>query len=169
MNRSIVLAASAALFLTACGEPGLESLVLEGFEMHPSLSTLEISEVERLHVPREILTSNPIVSSDTAFVTRIARAGSQGRLTSAGIRSALYALYQGENELGFYGLEAETLEDAVTKMARYQLGRQMSARERGRIVAFLESLTGELDGVPLGEHQKTRGDATAATGAEEGQ
>ena len=39
-------------------------------------------------------------------------AASQGQLGGDGIRAALYALYQGERELGFYGLEAATTVDA---------------------------------------------------------
>lgn len=39
---------------------------------------------------------------------------------------------------------AATLEDAVTTMARYQLGRALSGRDTRLIVAFLETLSGEL-------------------------
>lgn len=42
---------------------------------------------------------------------------------------------------------AETLEEAIRVMARYQLGRELPRNEVAKIVAFLETLTGRLDGV----------------------
>ena len=44
---------------------------------------------------------------------------------------------------------ARTLEDAVTIMARYQLGKELAALDVARIVAFLRTLTGEYLGKPL--------------------
>jgi cytochrome c peroxidase len=49
----------------------------------------------------------------------------------------------------FHDASAATLEGAVTTMARFQLGRRLGDAERGQIVAFLGTLTGELDGKPL--------------------
>jgi cytochrome c peroxidase len=49
----------------------------------------------------------------------------------------------------FHDASAETLADAVTTMARYQLGRTLESVERDDIVAFLGTLTGELRGKPL--------------------
>jgi len=49
---------------------------------------------------------NPHVSTNAAFVTAIARSGSQGKLSGEGMRSALFAIYRGNSDLGFYGLEA---------------------------------------------------------------
>ena len=86
---------------------GLGSLVLEGHELHASLKTRQIDDSVR-HVPRALIPENPHVSTDAAFVAVIARNGSQGSLGREGIRSALYALYLGKKELGFYGLEAES-------------------------------------------------------------
>lgn len=43
----------------------------------------------------------------------------------------------------FHDGSAQTLEDAVAVMAKYQLGRTLSAQDRQLIVAFLKSLTGE--------------------------
>ncbi len=43
---------------------------------------------------------------------------------------------------------AATLQDAVSIMARYQLGRDLAPGEVAEIVAFLESLTGEYRGLP---------------------
>lgn len=42
----------------------------------------------------------------------IAQYASQGQLRGNGIRSAIYAVYQGSSELGFYGLEATSSEVA---------------------------------------------------------
>jgi len=90
---------------------GLGSLVLEGHELHASLKTRQMDDSVR-HVPRALIPENPHVSTDAAFVAVIARNGSQGSLGREGIRSALYALYLGKKELGFYGLEAESAADA---------------------------------------------------------
>ena len=49
----------------------------------------------------------------------------------------------------FHDGTAETLADAVRTMGRYQLGRELQVREVESMVAFLRSLTGELDGWPL--------------------
>jgi cytochrome c peroxidase len=46
----------------------------------------------------------------------------------------------------FHDGSAETLEDAVVTMARYQLGRELGPLETARIVAFLRTLTGALAG-----------------------
>lgn len=44
----------------------------------------------------------------------------------------------------FHDGSAKTLEEAVEKMAYYQLGRKLSQREIGTIVAFLRTLNGDL-------------------------
>lgn len=44
----------------------------------------------------------------------------------------------------FHDGDAETLEEAVEKMAKYQLGRKLSSDEIKAIVAFLKTLTGEM-------------------------
>ncbi|MCK9372205.1 MAG: cytochrome-c peroxidase [Sulfuricurvum sp.] len=44
----------------------------------------------------------------------------------------------------FHDGSAKTLEDAVQKMAYYQLGRKLSKEEIEKIIAFLRTLTGEL-------------------------
>jgi hypothetical protein len=90
----------------------LGSLVFEGHELHASLRTRQIDDSIR-HLPPGVLPpGNPHLSSDAEFVEVIARTGSQGRLGREWIRSALYAVYVGERELGFYGLEAESVADA---------------------------------------------------------
>ena len=89
---------------------GLDSLFLQGPDLHASLKTRQLDAVR--HVPRAVVPANPHHSTDADFVEAIARSGSQGSLGREGIRSALYALYLGETELGFYGLEATSEEVA---------------------------------------------------------
>lgn len=48
----------------------------------------------------------------------------------------------------FHDASAETLEDAVDVMFRYQLGRVASTEDKEAIVRFLNTLTGELDAKP---------------------
>ena len=92
---------------------GLGSLVLEGHELHASLKTRQLDDSDRRHhVPRALLPGNPHVSTNAAFVAAIATCASQGNLGREGVRSALYALYLGKKELGFYGLEAESAAEA---------------------------------------------------------
>ena len=43
----------------------------------------------------------------------------------------------------------QTLDEAVSMMARYQTGREMKAEEVTKVVSFLEALTGEYKGKPL--------------------
>lgn len=43
----------------------------------------------------------------------------------------------------------ETLEDAVSMMAKYQVGRKMPAKDVAKVKAYLEALTGEYQGVQL--------------------
>jgi cytochrome c peroxidase len=49
----------------------------------------------------------------------------------------------------FHDGSKDTLEDAVTTMASYQLGRELNSEQTGDIVAFLKTLSGELQGRPL--------------------
>jgi len=46
----------------------------------------------------------------------------------------------------FHDGSAKTLEDAVTVMAKYQLGRELPPKDLNQIVKFLRSLTGEYNG-----------------------
>lgn len=91
---------------------GLGSLVVDGHELHASLKTRQIDDSIRHLPPGVFPPENPHLSTDAGFVEAIARSGSQGRLGREGIRSVLYALYVGEKELGFYGLEAASAADA---------------------------------------------------------
>ncbi len=50
----------------------------------------------------------------------------------------------------FHDSSAATLEDAIQTMATYQLGRRLVEREEQLLVSFLESLTGEYNGIKLG-------------------
>jgi cytochrome c peroxidase len=49
----------------------------------------------------------------------------------------------------FHDGSAQSLEQAVGVMARFQLGRDLNDDQAGDIAAFLRTLTGELNGVPL--------------------
>jgi cytochrome c peroxidase len=49
----------------------------------------------------------------------------------------------------FHDGSATGLEEAVSVMAKYQLGRQLSSEERQRIVSFLKTLSGEYKGKAL--------------------
>jgi cytochrome c peroxidase len=49
----------------------------------------------------------------------------------------------------FHDGSAKTLEEAVTKMVKYQLGRELSPNDHEHIIKFLKSLTGEYNGKPL--------------------
>lgn len=49
----------------------------------------------------------------------------------------------------FHDGSAKTLEDAVTIMGRYQLGRPLTEEDIDLLVAFLRTLTGEYRGTPL--------------------
>jgi len=51
----------------------------------------------------------------------------------------------------FHDASAATLEEAVSVMVKYQLGRKASAEDVRSIVAFLGSLTGTWQGLPVGE------------------
>lgn len=51
----------------------------------------------------------------------------------------------------FHDASAKTLEEAVSVMGKYQLGRQLSSDEVSKIVAFLKTLTGEYKGKPVGK------------------
>lgn len=120
MKRALVCC---ALFLgSACGNSktrvapastsGLASLLVKGHQLCPSLQTRQLDDSVR-HLPSGMVPEgNPHHSTDPAFVEAIARSGSQGRLSGDGIRSALYAVYVAEKDLGFYGLEAESEEGA---------------------------------------------------------
>lgn len=105
----MIVAALVGLFLVACKNDGLESLLLDGPELHESLVTLHVDELP-LHVLRE----NPQLSTDAAFVEAVARGSSQGRLDSEGIRAAFYAVYRDESgvDVGFYGLQAASTAEA---------------------------------------------------------
>jgi cytochrome c peroxidase len=49
----------------------------------------------------------------------------------------------------FHDGSALTLPEAIGKMGRYQLGRELSGKDVAEIAAFLDALTGELDGRSL--------------------
>lgn len=96
----------------------LEALILDGKQLHNTLRNRPMDDTVR-HLPAGMtMPSNPYVSTDAEFVRAIAGASSQGRLRENGIRAVLYSLYIDEKELGFYGLEAMTLQDANQREAQ---------------------------------------------------
>lgn len=96
---------------------GLEPLLLEGAELYHSLHALPVEKPIR-HLPAHIsLPRNPYASTDSEFVEAVAKSSSQGRLHRDGIRSALYAFYVEDKQLGFYGLEAASALDADRREA----------------------------------------------------
>jgi len=100
------------LAASATSGSGLDCLVLEGHELHPSLLTRQLDSIRDLP-PGVVPPQNPQLSSDDNFVQAIAHSSSQGRLGREGIRSALYARYAaGERDLGIYGLEVKSDADA---------------------------------------------------------
>lgn len=103
-------------FLVTCSmnASGLDSLAVEGHELHASLRTPPLDSFRDL--PAGVVSpKNPQLSTDEKFVQAIARASSMGgKLGPDGIRSALYARYAaGESNLiVIYGLELATESDA---------------------------------------------------------
>ena len=130
----IVLMTLVCLLFAGCGAHGLKPLVFDGQELHASLLTPRIEDVQRLHVPRSVLRDNPWISTEADFVEAIARGGSQGRLDSEGIEAALYALYQGETDVGFYGLKAESTAEADRREAELrEIWQHNVSLERARV------------------------------------
>lgn len=136
------------------GANGIDStllrVVLEGNELHPSLVTRQLDAEPVRHVPRSVLRSNPQHSTDAAFVKAIASSGSQGKLGTQGIRSALYAAYHGDKDVGFYGLEAETeadadrMEDALRRIWAHNVSIERARIHRGGLAVVVVW----TDGVP---------------------
>ena len=56
----------------------------------------------------------------------------------------------------FHDGSAQTLEEAVSVMAKYQLGRVMPTKDRDLIIQFLQSLTGEAYEHQLGQRQQAQ-------------
>ena len=111
MKKLLLLSGLLLAASSACGS-GLDSLVLQGHELHASLVARRLDSFRDL--PAGVVPpKNPQPSSDDKFVRAIAHGSSQGRLGAEGIRSALYARYAaGKKELGMYGLEAKSDADA---------------------------------------------------------
>jgi hypothetical protein len=177
MSSRTFLAASVGLLCAGCGTSGLNPLVLQGYELDPSLVTWKL-DVPHPHVPRAVLRDNPQVSTDAEFVEAIARAGSQGQVDGQGVRAALHALYLGESDLGFYGLEAASTEDAdrLESLLRGIWARNVSL-DRARVhrggklvvVVWSAGVSRGRDGAPAsarnparpGGHQPTTPDTVA--------
>ncbi len=111
-TKRVTPAASLLLLVTlgACATSGLEPFVLDGDELHVSLGPKPLEGANH-GVPPGVR-DNPHFTTDAEVVASIARNASQGQLGGDGIRAALYALYDGESELGFYGLEVAPSGDA---------------------------------------------------------
>ena len=99
-----------ALLCAACATSGLRPLVLDGPELHASLAPKPLHAAH--HGVPDGVCGNPWFSADAATVDSITRSASQGQLGGEGIRAALFAVYQGENEVGLYGLETGSTEQS---------------------------------------------------------
>lgn len=152
-NTMTFLVASLGLLLATGSTNGLSPLVLEGRELHPSLTTRKLDDHPIRHVPRSVLRENPQHSTDAEFVRAIASSGSQGKLSGEGIRSALYALYVGEAEVGFYGLEAasaadaDRLEDALREIWSHNVSIDRARVHRGGsvlVVVWTDGVSPEI-------------------------
>lgn len=110
MMAKTFLIASLCLVLGACAASPLRPLVVDGQELYPSLVPKPLDEANH-GVPRGVR-DTPHFSTDVEVVQSIARYASQGQLDGDGIRAAIYALYQCDGEVGFYALEAASMEDA---------------------------------------------------------
>ena len=103
--------------LTGCATSALDRFVLDGHELHVSLTRKPLDGAN--HGLPQGVRDNPHYSTDAGVVASIARFASQGQLDGDGVRAVLYALYREQNELGFYGLEvaptasADQLEDRL--------------------------------------------------------
>jgi hypothetical protein len=110
--RTAMLLGWSLLLFSGCTPSALGPLVVDGQELHASLVTRKVEDAARLHLA-PVLRDNPYLSTDAEFVDVIAKMSSQGRLGGGeGVRSALYALYLGESDVGLYGLEAASPADA---------------------------------------------------------
>lgn len=90
----------------------LGSILLEGYELHPSLRTEQPESIPELPTGM-VLPNNPHLSKDQDFIEATARGASHGRLDGSGMRAALYARYATDKSaIGFYGLEAESAAEA---------------------------------------------------------
>ncbi len=89
---------------------GLASLALHAPELHASLAPKPLADAN--HGVPDGVHDSPHFSTDSDVVRSIASYASQGRLAGDGVCAALFAVYEGESELGFYGLESASAEDA---------------------------------------------------------
>lgn len=113
MKNMLFLGLTLSLLVSAQIESGLSPLANKARALHPSLSLTPIDHGSALrHVDPKVVTQNPQLSADPAFIEAIARSGSQGNLSAEGIGTALYVLYRGEKDVGLYGLEAKSLAEA---------------------------------------------------------
>ncbi|MBI5362799.1 MAG: hypothetical protein HZA53_06440 [Planctomycetes bacterium] len=135
MITKALLGTSLGLFLAACATSGLHPLLLDGHELHVSLAPKQLDGANH-GVPAGVR-RNPHFSTDPEVVESIARNASQGQLGGDGISAALYALYQGESELGIYGLEAaptvdaDRLEGILRGIWAYNVGKDLARVHRG--------------------------------------
>lgn len=101
------------------GNAGIwKTMIFEGRELLPSLKTRQADEPVWHMRSGFVLPRNPYVSSDAEFVEGISRSSSQGRIPRAGVQSALYAAYGGEEKrVLLRGLEAASDHDASWREA----------------------------------------------------
>lgn len=93
-------------------ERALELMAMKGPELHVSLHAHKLDGSIR-HFPAGLrLPKNPYVTLQPEYVHAIARSSSQERLNEDGVRAVLYGIYAAEHDLGLYGVEVESIEEA---------------------------------------------------------
>lgn len=125
--------AMASLFvLASCAAPGLERVMLEASELHPSLSDRPLAHANH-GVPFGVR-STPHLTTDPKGIDSIAGFSSQGRLDGDGLCAGLWTALQTDRELGYYGLQCATDAHADEREARLREIWKFNVRhERARV------------------------------------
>lgn len=102
-----------SLLFSACSTHKLDSIAVQGNELHASLVTQSLAGLANFWPPPE-MTGNPFLSEDPAFVEAISKRATQGAgIGDVNLHSALYAVHSSDGKvLGIYGLHAATSADA---------------------------------------------------------
>ena len=102
--------------LASCAAPGLERVLLDASELHPSLSNRPIAKANH-GVPFGVR-STPHLTTDPKGIDSIAGFSSQGQLDGDGLCAGLWTALQSDREVGYYGLQCTTDAHADEREAR---------------------------------------------------